>query len=528
MPHLRLPRLTFLLGLFACLLAILFHQRPQTTFAQQGFLPALQPPILYAWRSQTFGNPGQSGQPGRDGRNGAQGQDVDLRLTGQPVTHNAEGKQGEDGSDGLTGDNAQYCNHPDGTAHDLQGADGGSGGSGGHGGSGGTGGNIRVFYSNSVQLQQLTLNNAGGLGGRAGRGAPGGYGCGCNKQTWQVNTCEWQRWRKQRGVANAPWSADGTQQTTCTGVQSYDLQHHCPPLPPDSESWAYRWEYGGVYKTDQYQCRVGRNGAAGQDGKEGTPGTYGKVTLIPRADIPQEQAVYYASLKTLLGNPVDLVKNLWVEKSGLRSQLNPSSKVADTYTYLDSTARFSYRMDWKAPTSPEQMNVSALQAGAGIKVEQGKAALEIELPGTLEYNRQQVGALNVVTITGGFDPARVKAVRIEEANANQLVLVDTGEVRSLLQGTRIKVTCLTKQSASGLISEMYQKRHSQDFFIPPLGRPSDGAVVTDHTYRFSLKPFFSVWLKSGNDVQYQIEVQQTTKSGVIYRQNEAVSFQVPV
>ncbi len=521
----RLPRFALVLGLFTCLLAIAFNPH---TLAQSNFSRSLKQPILYAWQQQTFGSEGQRGQHGTQGRAGAKGQNIDIRLTGQPIRHSIAGSNGEDGSDGQTGDDARYCSHPDDPAYNLQGADGGNGGRGGDGGNGGNGGRARIFYTNPAQLQQLTLDNSGGEGGRAGRGASGGYGCGCEEQTWDVSTCEWQRWRKQRGVADAQWIADGIKRTTCTGIHHYDLKYHRPSLSSASGNWAYRWEYGGVYKTEQYQCRIGDNGDVGRAGKPGQPGIYGKVTLIPRQEIPQEQVQYYAPLGELMGRQVDLVKNIWVQKQGLRSQLNANSKVPDTYTYLDSTARMNYRIDWKATVLPEAINVSGLEAGAEITVQQGKTTLDLKLPGTLDYTRKQMGKLNLVTITGGFDSARVQAFQVQDANASQLVLVDQGEVRALLRGTRITITCLTKQSASGLVSDEYKKRHSQEFSIPPVGPSRDGVEVSDHQYRLQLEPFFSAWLNPGTDVQYQIEIQQTTKSNAVYTQTETATLQVPI
>jgi hypothetical protein len=159
--------------------------------------------------------------------------------------------------------------------------------------------------------------------------------------------------------------------------------------------------------------------------------------------------------------------------------------------------------------------------------------LEFTVPGTLEYKTNSLGNLNVLTITGGFSPGRVKSFRVNEVNSvaaqgNQLSLVDEGKVRELLRGMTIEVECLTKQSASGVIvSDDYQKRHSVTFDIPPINTPSVGAIVNNNVYQLDMQRFFGAWLRPGYDVQYVIKIAQTTKSGTVYQQSESLQFQVP-
>ncbi|ABW28295.1 hypothetical protein [Acaryochloris marina] len=525
-------KLYWVLGLCACTLTLLLgHFSPfSAAYSPQPVQPTLQP--LIAWGTQTFGGDGRKGRDGANGRNGTSGQETQIRLTGSPMTVDVAGSSGTSGQDGQLGENAYGCDHSAQPTHNLTGADGGRGGRGGNGGRGGDGGKVWIYYAQSAQLKALTLNNAGGQGGQAGLGAPGGYGCGCVDTAWQVNYCEWQRYRKQRGVADAPWIKDKTKTYPCTGSQRIDHKRHHPTLDKGNSQWAYRWEYGGVYKTEHFHCTGGAAGKDGQDGQAGREGRYGQVVMVPREDIPQEKVQYYAPLEQLMGQQVDLVKNIWTEKSGLRSQLHPNSKVPDTYTYLDSTARLNYRIDWNAPKSPTELEVSDTKIGATIQVQNNQGQLDFELPGTLEYQLKQQDPLTVMTITGGFSPNRVQSFRIDEEasqrQVGQLVLVDDGDVRSLLQNTKLKVTCLSKQSASGLKTDTYQVRHSVELRVPPIGRSSDGVGVDKNVYTLNVQPFFSAWLKPGYDIQYQVKVEQTTKSNAVYTQTQTANLPVPL
>lgn len=492
--------------------------------------PSLQP-LIASWNTQIFGNKGRDGRDGVAGSPGRSGQETQLRLQGQSLTVDVSGTPGTDGTDALAGEHAYGCNQGTDLTHNLQGSPGGQGGSGGNGGQGGDGGQVLIYYSQPEQLQGLTLANTGGPGGRGGRGAPGGYGCSCEETNWHINYCEWQRYRKQRNVTDASWIKDKRKHLPCTGSRRVDLQQYPPTLKNNSSEWAYRWEYGGVYKTEHFQCQTGTAGQDGRDGKEGPSGQYGKVTLVPRADIPQEQVQYYAPLAELLGNKVDLVKNIWTQKSGLRGQLHPNSNVPDAYTYLQSTARLDYRIDWQASESPTVLEVSETPIGAKIQVQDGQGQLDFNLPGTLEYTLDQQGQLTVMTISGGFSPNRVRSFRVDELasqkRVGQLVLVDEGDVRSQLQNTQLKVTCLSKQSASGLQAETYQVRHSVEFRVPPMGRSSDGVRVEKNVYTLNVQPFFRAWLKPGYDIQYQVEIKQMTKSNAVYTQTQIADLPVP-
>lgn len=169
--------------------------------------------------------------------------------------------------------------------------------------------------------------------------------------------------------------------------------------------------------------------------------------------------------------------------------------------------------------------------GANIQVQKNQGQLDFDLPGTLEYQLKQQDQLTVMTITGGFSPNRVQSFRINESasqqQVGQLVLVDDGDVRSLLQNTKLKVTCLSKQSASGLKADDYQVRHSIELRVPPIGRSSDGVRVDNNVYTLNVQPFFSAWLKPSYEVQYQVDIEQTTKSNAVYTQTQTANLLVP-
>jgi hypothetical protein len=161
-----------------------------------------------------------------------------------------------------------------------------------------------------------------------------------------------------------------------------------------------------------------------------------------------------------------------------------------------------------------------------------RAVLTLDIPGTLDYRLSDRSGVQVAEITGGFSPSRVKSFELESVSAqagdSKLVLVDQGDLRDLLPQTKIEIWLLTKQSASGLVTETYEPRHNATFYI----RKGTEAVsfgdlaVSDNVYTFELGKRFRAWLKPGYDAMYKVEIQQTTNSGAVYTQIEEIPFQI--
>ena len=480
----------------------------------------------------SFGETGQDGDRGREGRSGRDGQNIKIVVDGKPAAYDLSGTNGEDGEDGTAGRSASSCQQPYRPEYSLIGASGGRGGEAGNGGRGGNGGEATIFYTDIAALQQLEIRNAGGKGGRNGRGAIGGKGCECQESEWRVRYCSWEIERRPFKDAKAAWQYDSKETRRCNrSGDNFDFDR---PSSRSSEyrkdDWLYRRTYKGISRSDSYSCQRGRDGETSANGSNGAVGKYGQVTLVPRLDIPVEVTSDRAPIAAAIGKKVGLIKNIWVEKSGLSRSLRPSSDVSDTYTYLQDTARLFYRFDWAAPETPTALGVDRTEIGATVNVRNAIAEIQYQIPGTLEYQIMSEPNLQVVKITGGFDPARVSSLQVQKISGigteNQLVLSDRGNLRELLKDTQIEVQCFSKQSATGVIASDYLKRRTITFKIPPKTEPNNGAIANGNTYTLPIGRYCSPWLKADNNAAYGIAIKQTTKSGAKYDQSIDTSFVV--
>ncbi|MEI6332723.1 MAG: hypothetical protein WCP16_26060 [Pseudanabaena sp. ELA645] len=456
---------------------------------------------LSAIAQTPFGLRGQDGDRGRDGRNGRDGQNIKIVGDGKSISHDLNGATGEDGEDGTAGRSANSCEQPYRPEYSLLGASGGNGGNGGNGGRGGNGGNATIFYTDLAALQQIEIQNAGGLGGRNGQGAIAGKGCECQKSEWRIRYCDWKIERRPFKDAKAPWQYDSTETHLCRrSSDDFDFFKSSPKVSEyRQDDWLYRRTSKGVSRTDSYSCQAGRDGAASSNGRNGETGSYGRVTLVPRLDIPAEINSDREALGETLGKKVGLIKNIWVERSGLSRLLRPSSDVSDQYTYLKDTARLFYRFEWAAQATPQTLGIDRVEVGAIANVRNETAGIDFQIPATLEYQISNEPNLQVVKITGGFAPDRVSAFKLEKISGvgteNQLVLSDRGNVRDLLKDTQIEVQCFSKESATGIIADDYIQRHSIKFKVPPKLEPSNGAIVNGNIYTLPVGRYCSPWLK---------------------------------
>ncbi|WP_271254467.1 hypothetical protein [Pseudanabaena sp. Chao 1811] len=485
----------------------------------------------------TFGVVGQDGSDGRDGRNGRDGQDIKIVSDGKPTSYDLTGTTGEDGEDGTAGTSASSCEQPYRPAYSLIGASGGRGGNGGNGGRGGNGGNVTIFYTDVATLQQIEIRNAGGRGGRSGRSAVSGKGCECRERDWRIKYCNLEIERRPFNDPKAAWQYHSRETKLCgRSSDGFDLDfenNYSRVSEYRRGDWFYRRTNKGVSHSQYYSCQSGANGATSNNGRNGEIGSYGKVTLIPRLDIPTEITSDRAPLATALGKKVNLIKNIWVERSGLSRLLRASSDVPNSYTYLKDTARLAYRFEWAAPESPNVLGVDRVEIGGTVNVRNENAEIQYQLPGTLEYQVMPAipsENLQVVKITGGFNPDRVSSFQLQKISGvgteNQLILSDRGNVRELLKDSQIEVQCFSKESATGVVSSDYVKRRSITFKIPPKLPASDGAIVNGNTYTLPVGRYCSPWLRENNNAVYQLVISQITKSGAKYEQSLKSTFVV--
>lgn len=482
----------------------------------------------------TFGRSGQDGDRGREGRAGRDGQDIKVVVDGRAAAYDLSGTIGEDAEDGTAGRSASSCEQPYRPEYSLIAASGGRGGEGGNGGRGGNGGNATIFYTDMVMLQQLEIRNGGGKGGRNGRGAIGGKGCGCQEAEWRVKYCNFETERRPYNDAKAAWQYYSRETRLCgRSSNGFDFDFgsdHSKVAEYRKDDWLYRRSNQGVSHSESYYCQSRRDGETSDNGRNGATGKYGQVTLVPRLDIPEEIESDRTTVASAIGKKVGLVKNIWVEKSGLSRLLRASSDVADTYTYLQDTARLFYRVDWAATDSPTALGVDLTEISSKVNVQKAIATIQYQIPGTLEYQVITEPNLQVVKITGGFDPSRISSLQVQTISGigtdNQLILRDRGNVRKLLKETNIEVQCLSKESATNVISDVYQKRRSITFKIPPKAAPTNGAIAADNIYTLPVGRYCSPWLRADNNATYQIAIKQTTKSGAVYDQSIDKSFVV--
>jgi len=478
----------------------------------------------------TFGRTGQDGARGRDGRSGRDGSDIKIVGDGKPASHNLTGSIGEDGEDGTAGRSANSCEQPYRPEYSLLGALGGNGGNGGNGGRGGNGGNATIFYTDVAALQQIEIRNAGGAGGRNGRGAIAGKGCGCQESEWRIRYCDWEIERRPFKEVKDPWKHHSRETKLCRrSSDDFDFSRSSPRVSEyRQDDWLYRRTSKGVSRTDSYSCQAGRDGEASRNGRNGENGSYGKVTLVPRLDIPAEITGDRTALIDTLDKKVGLIKIIWVERSGLSRLLRPSSDVSDQYTYLKDTARLFYRFEWAAMATPQTLGIDRVEVGAIANVRNEEAVIDFQIPATLEYQISNEPNLQVIKITGGFAPDRVSAFKLEKISGvgpeNQLVLSDRGNVRDLLKDAQIEVQCFSKESATGIIADDYIQRRSITFKVPPKLEPTNGAIINGNVYTLPVGRYCSPWLKSDYKAAYGIFIKQTTKSGKVYDQSIDSTF----
>ena len=493
-----------------------------------------------------FGEPGYSGEHGQDGRPGQSGDSLSIHLPDDTAAadtitvYDKSGQPGADGNNGKSGEPARACRVPHRPAHSLIGANGGDGGNGGNGGDGGKGGSVSIYYSDPNDLKQLAIDSSGADGGASGNGADGGDGCECVEPEWTINYCEWEVWKTYLTTetgTDPQWILDSRQVVPCTGVKEVDERENAPSLPnnpADGDNVRYQLVYQGITGSERFRCQDGEKGARGTAGQQGTPGGYGWFKLVPRDSVPTEKTEHRATITSLIGQPIELVKNIWVNQSGLRNLLNPNSDIPDTYSYLQSTQRPKFQLVWATDATPAALGVDQASITTSVKVDNNQVNLTHEgIPDTLNYTIAKQQDIDTITVTGGFSPTRLTSFKVKAAESNvdvgstTLVLVDEGDLYKELSNTSLEITCFTKQSFSGVVSSTYQERHSIQIDIPPTGIINRKLTISDNQFTFDLGSVFEPWLKSGYDGQYAIKIQQTTNSGGVYTQTETVSFKVP-
>jgi hypothetical protein len=455
--------------------------------------------------TEIFGRDGRDGTTGRSGRNGTTGIDQTIRTTGVPQSLNRSGTDGENGESGDSGESASDCYQPRDAAHDLRGANGGDGGSGGNGGNGGNGGSATIFYTNLAQLKNLQLNNPGGRGGRSGRGGQAGRGCIPDRTYWTIDQCEWVLMRRLLNDPNATWQQIDRRRDDCEGES--DRHRNRPRDRQQNSTHEFRWEYRGVVGHNSYRAAAGRDGTPGRDGTDGNTGQYGNIYLIPGDSIPTETLAHQGPIANINGKPIGLLKNNWLNQSGLTQYLAAGSNVPDHYQQLQ-TVRHQFQVDWQTNKSfsllgDPQISVTIDAAGE----------LAFGLPGHLEYRQTRQGDRTQIAIVNGIAPDRLKQVKFrgfeQFQDARNFALIDDGKLLKEIAGLGIKVSV---SDPTQTIEETYDISNRNGNIAA-----SGNITILGDIYKIQLSDKFTPLLKSGTPLTYNFQIQQTTRSGANYR-----------
>jgi hypothetical protein len=443
--------------------------------------------------SETFGRDGRGGSTGRSGRNGTAGIDQSIRASSVPQSFNLFGSDGESGESGDSGENARDCYQPRDAAHDLRGANGGDGGSGGDGGNGGNGGQATIFYSNLADLKNLQLNNAGGRGGRAGRSGQAGRSCTPDRTNWTIEQCEWTLMRRTLNVPTEPWEQIESRHGDCQGDHHRQLQRR----HRNSTTHEFKWDFRGVVGHNRYQATAGRDGNPGRDGSDGRMGNYGDLYLVPGDSIPAQTLAITHPIANINGKPIALLKNNWLNQTGLLSSLAAGSNIPHDYKLLQ-TVRNQFQVDWQ--TSKPFSLLGDPQIAAAIDA---SGNLSFDIPGHLEYRQTRQGDQTRITIVNGIAPDRLKQVKFrgfeQFKDARNFALIDEGKLLKEIAGLTVNVRVSDQNQT---IEESY---------------PIDKITVLGDIYKMQLSEKFIPLLQPGNPLIYNFQIQQTTRSGANYR-----------
>ncbi|PSB01026.1 hypothetical protein [Merismopedia glauca] len=464
--------------------------------------------------TEIFGQSGTDGINGRPGRNGISAPEKIIQATGQPQTVELLGTDGENGESGTSGDSASQCQQPRLRANNVCGAKGGSGGDGGDGGKGGNGGSTTIYFDKLPQLKNITLRNRGGRGGVGGQAGNAGYGCNCTRGDWIISYCDWVLMSQALNVANAPWTGVQRHRFLCSGDSFYDERNNRPEVPQGNQNYRYGWKYLGLSDRRRYTCDNGQSGSQGRQGQDGQTGSYGQVSLVRGDNIPQEQVSYSDRPSALSGKTISLLKNNWLEKTGLSSLLSFGSDVPNSYRILQ-TVRGNFKVLWQTKKTFAELGDPEIK---GTIVSSGD--LDLDIPGTLEYKVTGSSQQRLLTVSGGIDPKRLARLKFEGFNRfvdpRNFTLLDEANLISELKGVRLTVTVSHPDLGSQTVS----------YAVTPQSLKTEGLSVQGRFYQVSLGNNFERLVPPGQRVKYHIELNQITCAGVTYTSGMRFDYKV--
>jgi hypothetical protein len=272
----------------------------------------------------------------------------------------------------------------------------------------------------------------------------------------------------------------------------------------------------GFNQRTDFTCINGQDGQNGTNGNDGDPGKYGNIWLVQGTSIPKERLTYRQPISSFTGKTIELIRNDWLTKTGLRDLLASGSNVEGSYQQLE-TLRGYVGVVWQAKSTIAQIGDPAI--GANID-EVGKISLEIS--GTLEYTLSKQQNKSTISITGGINATRLKQFKFQYFNAKlgaqNFVLQDQGNLLNELKAVTFKVRLYNDDGSSQVINKIYN--------ITPQSKPIAGLDLPQNFYKFDLGTDLSTSLTLGQAMTYGIEIEQITRSGARYQSGMNVKFVV--
>lgn len=365
-----------------------------------------------------FGSSGSDGSNGRDGKNGIDAESKIIAAFEGSFELILNGTNGSLGGNATAGSSAYNCYQSTGFSNEY-GASGGDGGIGGDGGRGGDGGATTIFYKSISDLKNIYIENQGGFGAQGGYGASGGYGCSCSTYSWTKTRCEnVERCTTSQNCSTRRVCTDtGTTRTQDGRTAPARVCHDRRTCSPTRSCSTDR-----VCKDYSFSCSSGSNGRTGRDGYKGRDGYWGKIRLIKDIEeLPIETPSSTISLVEASKFDVELSKQIWESKTGIKEFLAEGSVVSGDYSEFIKLAERKFRLVW----SVERPVSDFPKMEFALNFDGEKVNFKIKGEAFLQYTTQEVEGVTIVEVTNAYKTSEIKNLEIYDTrgNGDDLVIV---------------------------------------------------------------------------------------------------------
>jgi hypothetical protein len=318
-----------------------------------------------------------------------------------------------------------------------------------------------------------------------------------------VYHCRWTLYKRPITLPESAWVEDKRQLQRCTGDAGLDRYSYRPDpvIARAQDNVEYTWQYNGVARRSQFFARSGANGAPGDPGRDGQPGRTGQVSIILGDRIPSEKLQDEQRFSQQNQQPISLTRNFWDPQVGLLGRLGSGSRVSDQYLQL-RTVQAIVVPEWRTNQDFSSLGDPAFRVELD---EQGE--LQVEVPGTLDYQLESQGQTTRLVVSGGIHPDRLGGFRFAGfdrfRDARNFALIDETHLLADLQACTITI-----EVSDGKSTEQFRYRLTAQEPAP------SGIVRTANLYKVQLpeSPLFT----AGTKLTYRIQIEQITRSGQAY------------